>query len=441
MVACAFCYTIEASIIRSIGKGWPSPVTLFWREVAACAVLFPLVIYLRGAPLRTRQPGTMLFRSATGTLGLLLSIYAIARLPLATATTLSFTRPMWILLLAAFFLGEKMNRWKVLSLLIGFSGILWMVRPGGNIGDPIAAMADIAAALVFAASLVSIRHMTASDSAITILVYGQLLGLIFTAPLAIYFWRTPDWQQLGILLSVGLVSLGTTISYIKALESADASVVGPMEYLRLPFAMIAGLLLLSEVPNSATLIGAALILTGAAVGILGPYYRARRSSDDDGSNDGSSKMASLSVEAIRTRFIEQLSQQRLEAEAHQTDSYRTDSPTGRNISVDEFEAIDMMEGISLQPSPQESANPVAYCERLLADLVAVADQYRKRAQDPDGCGIAAIGTLFRTLQTEVHAHQLGRQPNSPRETQARKPLGEATDLSLERNKLGALQKR
>lgn len=395
MVACAFFYTVETSIIRALGPGWPSPVTLFWREVATCTALLPLVIYLRGAPLRTRQPKMLLFRSVTGTIGLLLSIYAIARLPLATATTLSFTRPMWIAVLAAVFLGEAMHRWKAASLIIGFAGVVWIVRPGGDIADPLAAMADIAAAFVFAASLVSIRYMTSSESTLTILVYGQLLGLILTTPLAIYFWRTPNGQELAILLSVGLVSLGTTFSYIRALTLADASVAGPLEYLRLPFAMVAGLLLLGEVPQSATLIGAGLILSGAALGLFGER---RKQSEPPPEHHIAEAETSRSTEAIKAYFIDQIKQQRAEADKHRFDPYWTDSRTGRNVSVDEYEALYVTGKIDPEPSTEETGNATAYANRLLSELAVTADRYRANAQDPDGYGIATIGTIERCVR-------------------------------------------
>ncbi|MBK8632009.1 MAG: DMT family transporter [Sphingomonadales bacterium] len=243
------------------------------RAIAVICILLPFVLHQRGKPLRTQQFKWLVFRSATGTLAMMFSIYAIARLPLATATTLSFTRPMWISLIAFVVLKEPMGWRKLAALALSISGVLWMLQPSAEMPDLEAAIADIGAAFLFAASLVSIRYMTATGPPLTIAIYGQLLGLLFTAPLAIWYWRSPDLQQAYILLSVGAVGVCTMACHVKALQAADASVVGPYEYLRLPFAMVAGNALLGEVPGWFTLVGAGLIVSGALIAAMATRTR------------------------------------------------------------------------------------------------------------------------------------------------------------------------
>lgn len=397
MLACALFYTAETSIIRWIGPGWPAPVTLFWREIAAICILLPFVLHQRGKPLRTQQFKWLVFRSATGTLAMMFSIYAIARLPLATATTLSFTRPMWISLIAFVVLKEPMGWRKLAALALSISGVLWMLQPSAEMPDLEAAIADIGAAFLFAASLVSIRYMTATESPLTIMIYGQLLGLLFTAPLAIWYWRSPDLQQAYILLSVGAVGVCTMACHVKALQAADASVVGPYEYLRLPFAMVAGIALLGEVPGWFTLVGAGLIVSGALIAAMATRTRSPKFKAEPPIEFQLPENHRFSARDIGSIFKDVLCEQIEEAVAHMGDTFWTDGRTGHNIGRNELDAVRMMEGIQSGPTAEKCVDPDTYARWLLKELDSVAERFRLTVPDPDGYGIATIGTVKRNL--------------------------------------------
>lgn len=103
------------------------------------------------------------------------------------------------------------------------------------------------------------------------------------------------------------------------------------------------------------------------------------------------------MERIRQFFLDQLAAESAEAVRHLSDSYWTDSRTGRNIGRDELEAVAAMQRIDLSPSPEEQANPALYRGRLLAELAAAGDRFRQEAIDADGYGIATIGTVARKL--------------------------------------------
>lgn len=102
------------------------------------------------------------------------------------------------------------------------------------------------------------------------------------------------------------------------------------------------------------------------------------------------------MDAIRRFFLAQLDEQSAEAARHLSDSYWTDSRTGRNIGHDELQAIGALRGITLDPLPGEDDRE-AYRARLLAELDRIAEHFRATAPDPDGYGIATIGTVARKL--------------------------------------------
>lgn len=100
---------------------------------------------------------------------------------------------------------------------------------------------------------------------------------------------------------------------------------------------------------------------------------------------------------IRQYFLDQLAEQSAESERHLADSYWTDGRTCRNIGLDERQVVSAMRLINLEPSDEESADPERYRAHLLAELDAVAENFRINAPDPDGYGIATIGTVARNL--------------------------------------------
>ena len=110
---------------------------------------------------------------------------------------------------------------------------------------------------------------------------------------------------------------------------------------------------------------------------------------------------SHAADDIRALFLGQIEEQREEAEKHRLDLYWTDMNTGRNVSVDEYEAIYQIENIDLEQTDDERLSPRVYADRLISDLTELADRYRSTALDPDGYGIATIGTVMRNLKASA----------------------------------------
>jgi drug/metabolite transporter (DMT)-like permease len=102
--------------------------------------------------------------------------------------------------------------------------------------------------------------MTRDHSPFTLLVYAAVLGLVFSIPPALFVWRWPSLPDLGLLAAMGVIGTLTQGAYIKGMQSGEAAVMAPIDYTRLVFAVLAGLLLFHEIPKPATLIGAAIVV-------------------------------------------------------------------------------------------------------------------------------------------------------------------------------------
>jgi drug/metabolite transporter (DMT)-like permease len=279
MLASAVGFTLMTTLIKYLGPGYPAALQTFYRQLAGVIVLLPLMARDWRGAFRTTRPGILVFRSSAGVLAMILAFYAYQALPLADANALSFTRTLWLVPLAALVLREPLGPLRIGAALIGFVGVLVMLRPGadgsgGWLGWPQAAA--LVSALLFALTITGMKVMTRDHSPFTLLVYAAVLGLVFSIPPALFVWRWPSLPDLGLLAAMGVVGTATQGCYIKGMEAGEAAVMAPIDYTRLVFAVLAGLVLFHEVPKVTTLIGAGIVVASTLFITLREYQLSRR---------------------------------------------------------------------------------------------------------------------------------------------------------------------
>lgn len=222
-------------------------------------LLAPMFVRLGLKGLKTARIGLHLGRALVATIGQLAVYYAVVHLMLADATAIMFSRPLFITVLAVVLLGEAVGwrRWS--ATLIGFAGMVVMVRPGHMGFDP-ASMVAIAAALLFALSLVLIRKLASTEPPPRILFYYHVSGsLIFLAP-ALWLWVEPSPLQWLLLFLIGVLTTIGMVCFVRGFAVGEASIVGPMEYSRLVYAALIGYFVFTELPDAWTWTGAAIIV-------------------------------------------------------------------------------------------------------------------------------------------------------------------------------------
>lgn len=263
MLASAICFTAMTTLVKFLGADYPAALQTFYRQLAGVILLLPLIARDWSGSFRTTRPGILIFRSSAGVLAMIMGFYAYQKLPLADANALSFTRTLWLVPLAAFVLREPIGPWRIGAAVVGFVGVLIMLRPGsGGIGAWIGwpQACALISALLFALTITGMKVMTRDHRPFVLLVYAAFLGLIFAIPPALFVWRWPSWPDLGLLTAMGVLGTLTQGAYIKGMEAGEAAVMAPIDYTRLVFAVGAGFLLFHEVPRTATLIGAAIVV-------------------------------------------------------------------------------------------------------------------------------------------------------------------------------------
>ena len=191
---------------------------------------------------------------------------ALSLIPLAQLIAIEFTMPIWALLLAALFLRERITARRLLAVALGLLGVGVIVRPGSGIN--FGQMVALAAAFGFAISVILVKSLTRSDSAVAItfwmLVIQSLLGLL---P-ALWLWHWPAPTTWAWVLVVAVCGSYSHYCMARALQHADATVVIPMDYLRVPLTALAGWLIYAERMDLLTVLGAALILSGNLLNTL-----------------------------------------------------------------------------------------------------------------------------------------------------------------------------
>lgn len=261
MLGSALGFTVMTTLIKFLGDDYPAALQTFYRQAAGLLVLMPMILRdWRGAFYATR-PGILLFRSAAGTVGMILSFYAFQKLPLAEANALSFTRTLWMVPLAMFVLGEKTGPMRIGAALVGFVGVLVMLQPGApGHGFGWGQAAALGAAALFAMTITGMKVMTRDHSPFTLLVWSAVLGLVFSLPPALFVWRWPEPVDLLLLAAMGVMGTVTQGCYIKGMQIGDAGAMAPIDYSRLVFTAVVGFVLFQEIPTWATIAGAAIVV-------------------------------------------------------------------------------------------------------------------------------------------------------------------------------------
>ncbi|WP_243612517.1 DMT family transporter [Shimia aestuarii] len=203
-------------------------------------------------------------RSALGWGGVTLMFGAATFIPLSDATAISFLNPVFAMILAIPFLGEKVGRWRWGSAVLALIGATVLMRPGGASLE-FGALLALAAALAMGGEMIFIKLLSGREKPFQILLINNAIGLILASLAASFVWQTPSPAQWAALAGIGLLMGSAQICFVNAMRLADASFVSPFFYLALAFATLYDALVFGVRPDVVSWIGAALILIGAAV--------------------------------------------------------------------------------------------------------------------------------------------------------------------------------
>lgn len=260
MLGSAVCFTAMAGLLKVLAqRGFSEAEMIFFRAAAGFAVLAPVAVVGGWRRWAVRRPWQVLWRCLYSTVGFYASFYAFVHLPLAQAQAITFSRTLFVVVLAALLLHEAVGwrRWAAVG--VGFIGVLVMTRPSGASFDP-ATLAALAASFFFALSIVTVKDLTRDHSTLTLVLWTNAFTTLVGLPFALWDWTTPGALDFLLLLGLGLAGVGAQSCYVRALSHGEASALGLVDYVRLPLAVLMGFVLFAERPDGLTLIGAAVVI-------------------------------------------------------------------------------------------------------------------------------------------------------------------------------------
>lgn len=209
----------------------------------------------------TRRPGLHLVRNVTHICAQYGIFFAIVTVPLAEVTAIEYTIPAMTAAFAALTIGEKVGRHRWIGMAVSFAGVLFVVRPVLETIPP-AMFVAILGAVCFALNNVMIRVLARLEPAATMVFTMNLIQSVLLLGPALYFWTTPAWSHLPLILLLGLAGVVTHYCMSRALALADTSVCFPLDFLRLPFVAGIAWLAWGETFSPWTVVGAAIIFGG-----------------------------------------------------------------------------------------------------------------------------------------------------------------------------------
>lgn len=262
MAGATLCFVAMQSMIRHVGQELPPFEVAFFRNLFGVVALAPLFMRVGLAPLRTRRFGLHATRGVIQTFGMLSFFTGVTMIPLPEVTALSFSAPLFATVLAIAFLGEAVKTRRIMALVLGFIGVLVVLRPGFheiNLG----AWLILASSMFWgsAIAIIKILSRTESTTTLTLYMYVFLTPLTFVASL--FVWQWPTLEQLAWLLAIGIFGTLGHLAFAQSFRKAEATAVLPLDFLRLIWASIAGYFAFGDVPDAWSWIGGAVIFGSA----------------------------------------------------------------------------------------------------------------------------------------------------------------------------------
>lgn len=250
---------LMSSLIKSVGQTIPVIEILFVRQVLVLMIISPVIFRNRATVFKSNIYRMHFLRASLSIFAMYLGFSAVVNMPLAEVTAISFARILFTTVLAIIFLNEVIGLRRWTSIIAGFVGVVVIIRPDPDNLNVYALMA-ITSALFVSAVQIILRKLSQIDKPSTILVFHSVtITLVMSVP-AYFQWVTPSPHEMFFILMIGALMSLMQWLFIQALKVGEAAAIAPMEYTRLLYAGVIGMIFFAETPTVWTLSGAAIIV-------------------------------------------------------------------------------------------------------------------------------------------------------------------------------------
>ncbi|WP_376094191.1 EamA family transporter [Roseomonas sp. CCTCC AB2023176] len=278
MLGAAALFTVMSALAKHLSDRIPFNELMTFR----CAFALPVTLFVgwrAGMFFRTRRLGGHALRSLAGICGMACGFYSLTLLPLADQIAVNYTQPLFVILLAIPWLGERPSPIRWAAVALGFVGVLVVALGQGAFsgsantwGYAVAAIAGLFGGL----ATMLVRQLSATESSTTIVMWQSLLMTLMISVTVPFTWVTPSWTELGIMVLMGLVGGVAQVLLTEAYASAQPSSLGPFNYTGLIWAILLGWLVFGDTPSWPMLAGSALIVAAGFLVLRGETRREPR---------------------------------------------------------------------------------------------------------------------------------------------------------------------
>ncbi|MBF9043928.1 EamA family transporter [Rhodobacterales bacterium HKCCE4037] len=260
MFVTGICFVLVTALVKMVGDTVPSTQAGFLRYALGLLFILPMIPSVRRAAL-TRRTGRMVFaRGACHAVAVSLWFFAMTRIPIADVTALNYLNPVYVILLAVVFLGERLGPWRIGAIVTAFLGTLIIIRPGFREIDT-GHIAMLFAAIFMAGSYFLAKLLSQRMKPEVVVFYLSILVPILLAPVAWAIWVPIGWVDLGWLFLCAMFATGGHYTMTLAFRAAPLTVTQPVTFLQLLWATIVGVVVFAEPVDAFVVLGGAMIIS------------------------------------------------------------------------------------------------------------------------------------------------------------------------------------
>lgn len=262
MVAATAALSVMHGIVRHLSATVDVYTITFFRNLFGLLAVIPLVLHNGADSLKTKRLPLHLLRGTTGILAMVLWFSALAKVEIATATALSFSAAIFGTIAAVALLGERVRARRIVAIIIGFAGVLIVLRPAAESFNP-SSLLVLASSLFWGFNLVVVKTLSTTERTASIVAWSGITLTLLSLPLFIAFGALPGSSALAGLVLIGVCGTVGHLCMTTALSLADTTAVMSLDFLRLVWSVMIGIAFFSEHLDAMTVVGAVVIFASS----------------------------------------------------------------------------------------------------------------------------------------------------------------------------------
>ncbi len=263
----ALCFAVMASLIKIAAQDLSSQQLVFFRAVIGLIIILPIIIYKGFGFIKTNKLKLHIFRGLVSICAMSCFFYSISHIGISEATLLNATSPLFIGLLASWFLKEKLDGYSLVALPLGFIGVAFILKPGTELFN-IASVIGLASGLFIGGAKILVRYMSDTEPVLRTVFYFSVFSTIYAAIPMLWLWQPPTQQAIYIMILASICATGGQTLLTYSFTHNEAISVAPFTYVTVMIATLIGWIVWNELPDLGSTFGIILVIVSCLIIIM-----------------------------------------------------------------------------------------------------------------------------------------------------------------------------